>query len=175
MSSRALYAGSFDPVTVGHVDLVLRAVPLFDCVVVAVGHHPAKSYWFDAEARAELFRRAVQQAAVEQGLDGARVEVVCFEGLTIHCAQAHHADVLLRGLRGAGDIDLELRNAAGNQDMAGLETLWLPARPSLSFVSSSLVREIASNGGDVSAYVPPVVLDALGRHPRVVAGTRDSS
>jgi pantetheine-phosphate adenylyltransferase len=96
-----------------------------------------------------------------------RVEVVSFEGLTVTCARAHGADVLLRGLRGAGDMDLELRNAAGNRDLAGIETIWLPSSPSLSFVSSSLVREIASHGGDVDRYVPPVVQEALRSHPLV--------
>ncbi len=161
MSARALYAGSFDPVTVGHVDLVLRALPLFDAVVVAVGHHPAKRYWFDTDARAELFRQAVAREGAARGIDVSKVSVVAFEGLTVHAAALHDATVLLRGLRGAGDMDLELRNAAGNRDLSGIETVWLPSDPSLSFVSSSLVREIAEHGGDVSRYVPPVVLEAL--------------
>lgn len=170
MSARALYAGSFDPVTVGHVDLVLRAVPLFDAVVIAVGHHPAKRYWFDAERRAALFRAALDELAPARGvaLDG--VEVVTFEGLTVTAARDHGASVLLRGLRGAGDMDIEVRNAAGNRDLSGIETLWLPSDPALSFVSSSLVREIASHGGDVGRYVPAVVLDALASHP--LAGGR---
>jgi len=167
LSARALYAGSFDPVTVGHVDLVLRAVPLFDAVVIAVGRHPAKRYWFDADQRADLFRRAVQQEGQARGVDVSSVEVVSFHGLTVRCAADHDAQVLLRGLRGAGDMDLELRNAAGNRDLAGIETVWLPSSPALSFVSSSLVREIASHGGDVSRYVPPVVQEALRSHPNV--------
>lgn len=167
MSARALYAGSFDPVTVGHVDLVLRAVPLFDAVVIAVGQHPAKRYWFDTAQRADLFRRAVLEEGGARGVDVSTVEVVSFQGLTVHCAEAHDAQVLLRGLRGAGDMDLELRNAAGNRDLAAIETVWLPSSPALSFVSSSLVREIASHGGDVSRYVPSVVQEALKSHPNV--------
>lgn len=171
MPARALYAGSFDPVTIGHVDLVLRALPLFDAVVVAVGHHPAKRYWFDSEARAELFRQAVAGAGAARGIDVSNVRVVTFQGLTVHAAAHHDATVLLRGLRGAGDMDLELRNAAGNRDLSGIETVWLPSAPELSFVSSSLVREIAGHGGDVSRYVPEVVQEALAAHPHVV-GTK---
>ncbi len=163
MSARALYAGSFDPVTVGHIDLVLRALPLFDSVVIAVGHHPAKRYWFDAERRAELFRLALTEVGGPAAV--ACTEVVTFEGLTVTAARDHGAHVLLRGLRGAGDMDLEVRNAAGNRDLSGIETVWLPSDPSLSFVSSSLVREIAGHGGDVSRYVPPVVHEALQAHP----------
>jgi pantetheine-phosphate adenylyltransferase len=169
LSARALYAGSFDPVTVGHVDLVLRALPLFDAVLVAVGHHPAKRYWFDTHARAAMFRQAIADAGMERGADVSRVEVVTFEGLTVRAAAEHGATVLLRGLRGSGDMDLELRNAAGNRDLSGIETIWLPSDPSLSFVSSSLVREIAGHGGDVGRYVPAVVQDALAVHPNVVA------
>jgi len=150
----ALFAGSFDPITNGHVDLVARGLRLFDAVVVAVGNNPAKRYLLPLEERVGLARRAL----LEAGLD---VEVSAFEGLLVEAARKHGADVMLRGLRGPADLELELRNASGNRDLSGIDTVFLPSLPQHLYVSSSLVREIASHGGDVSRYVPRVVLERL--------------
>ncbi|MCB9667896.1 MAG: pantetheine-phosphate adenylyltransferase [Alphaproteobacteria bacterium] len=149
----ALYAGSFDPPTRGHLDLVRRAAALFDEVTVAIGHNPAKRYLFDRPRRRELF-------LAELG-DVPNVAVVDFDGLLVHAARDIGADVLVRGLRGPSDLDLEQRNGLANRDMTGIETLFLLADPALAFVSSSLVKEIWNGGGDVGRYVTPGVLAAM--------------
>jgi len=143
--SRALFAGSFDPVTMGHVDLVQRASPLFDEVLVAVADNPAKRTWFTVAERIALFEAAIEAP---------NVRVVRVEGLLVHAARDLGATVLLRGLRGPADLDLELRNGLANRDQTGIETLLLPTSPQWSFVSSSLVKEIARYGGSVGAYLP---------------------
>lgn len=152
MVRRALYAGSFDPVTFGHLDVIGRGALLFHELLVAVGNNPAKRYLFPLEQRVALVRAAVTAA---------NVRVVAFEGLLVDAARVHGADVLLRGVRAMGDFELELRNGLANRDLSGLETLFLPTGPEWVYVSSSLVREIAGNGGDVSRYVPGAVLEAL--------------
>ncbi|MEQ1502032.1 MAG: pantetheine-phosphate adenylyltransferase [Myxococcota bacterium] len=151
---RAIYAGSFDPVTNGHVDVIRRGAVLFDELVVAVGHNPAKRYRFELDQRVGLVKRAV---------DRPNVTVVPFDGLLVDAAAAHGAQVILRGLRALSDFDLEFRNGLANRDLTGIETLFLLTDPANIFVSSSLVKEIASNGGDVSRYVPPEVVPLLRR------------
>ena len=149
----AIYAGSFDPFTLGHVDVVRRGAALFDEVVVAVGNNPAKRYFFDLEQR----RRLVGACCA----DVPNVRVVGFEGLLIDAARRERCGVILRGLRALSDFDLEFRNGLANRDMSGIETLFLLTEPSKIFLSSSLVKEIAVNGGDVQRYVPAAVLDAI--------------
>lgn len=149
----ALFAGSFDPPTVGHVDLVRRGAVLFDRVVVSVGHNPAKAGMFTADERLALFRDAL-------GPEPA-VGWSSFTGLVVDEARNVGASVLLRGFRGASDFELEGRNALGNRDLSGIETLFLVSDPRWAHVSSSLVREIARFGGDVSKYVPAPILDRV--------------
>jgi pantetheine-phosphate adenylyltransferase len=151
--SRAIYAGSFDPVTLGHTDLIHRASPLFESLMVAVGNNPAKRYTFDLEKRCELVR--------ESTADLPNVEVAPFTGLLVHTAAKLDATVILRGLRALSDFDLEFRNGLANRDLSGIETMFLLSDPELIYVSSSLVKEIASNGGDPGRYVPPNVAAAL--------------
>ena len=151
----AIYAGSFDPPTLGHADIIRRGAALFDRLVVAVGNNPAKRYRFD---------RAERTGLVQASCDGfAHVEVVAFDGLLVDTAAAVGAQVILRGLRPLGDFDLEFRNGLANRDLTGIETVFLLASPDQVYVSSSLVKEIASHGGDVSRYVSKDVLDALRR------------
>jgi pantetheine-phosphate adenylyltransferase len=145
----ALYAGSFDPPTVGHVDLVRRALDLFDHVWVCVGRNPAKQGMFPVEDRLAMFREALG--------DPGAVSWSVFEGLVVEEARRRGATVLLRGFRGPADLELEGRNALGNRDLSGIETLFLVSDPRWAHVSSSLVREIATLGGDVSRYVPESV------------------
>lgn len=149
-AQRALYAGSFDPVTRGHLDIIERCGALFD-VVVAVGHNPAKRYWFDLDHRMELIRASCRTP----------VQVVPLEGLLVDTAKRHGAQVIVRGIRSASDFDLESRYGLANRDLAGIETLFMLAAPETQFVSSSLVKEIFINGGDVSRYVSAPVLEAL--------------
>jgi pantetheine-phosphate adenylyltransferase len=154
MSRVAIYAGSFDPVTVGHVDLIRRGAALYDDLIVAVGHNPSKAYWFPLETRTKLI------ADVVGDLDNVRV--LPFSGLLVEAAAQNNADVILRGLRALSDFDLEFRNGLANRDLSGIETVFLLTDPRNIFVSSSLVKEIAVNGGDVSNYVPSNVVKAIG-------------
>jgi len=149
----AIYAGSFDPLTVGHLDVIVRGARLFERLVVAVGLNPAKSYWFDLDERVDLVKRATAD------LDN--VEVVAFHALLVDAAREHGAQVILRGLRALADFDSEFRYGLANRDLSGIETLFILSDPDHVFVSSSLVKEIHVNGGEVSRYVPQVVLDAI--------------
>ncbi len=153
MARAAIYAGSFDPVTRGHLDVIRRGAALFDKLVVAVGNNPAKRYLFDLGRRRELVCNSIGD------LDN--VEVVTFDGLLVDTAAEVGASVILRGLRALADFDIEFRNGLANRDLSGIETLFLLSDTDLIFVSSSLVKEIASNNGDVSRYVTPEVHAAL--------------
>lgn len=157
MSTRtAVYAGSFDPVTLGHVDLIERASALFDQVIVAVGVHPTKQPTFTPVERQDLLKKVAGHMA--------NVTVDTFDGLLIQYCVAKGAGVIVRGLRVTTDFEYELQNAHANADLAPqVDTIFLPTRTKHGFVSSSLVREIASHGGDVSRYAPKVVCDALAK------------
>ncbi|MEO0605239.1 MAG: pantetheine-phosphate adenylyltransferase [Myxococcota bacterium] len=150
---RAMYAGSFDPPTNGHIDIVQRGAKLFDELIIGIGSNPSKRYHFETEHRRTLFEACVE------GLDN--VKVVTFSGLVVEAMAAQGVEVLLRGIRTSSDLDLEFRNGLANRDLAGVETLFLLTDPDHIFVSSSLVREIAKFGGDISKYVPPVVAQAM--------------
>lgn len=152
----AIYGGSFDPVTFGHLDLIQRGAVLFDRVCVAIGRHPTKKPLFSTDERLDLLRE------ITRGIGN--VEVDAFDGLLIHYAQARGATAMIRGLRAATDFEYELQIAHANSDMCPeIDTVFLPTRVERGFVSSSLVREIASHGGDVSRYVPAPVATALSR------------
>jgi pantetheine-phosphate adenylyltransferase len=150
----AVYAGSFDPVTFGHLDLVERASKLFDQVVIAIGLHPTRRAAFTFEERRALLEQVTAHIP--------NVRVDAFDGLLIHYCQRIGARVIVRGLRAATDFEYELQIAHANADMAPqVDTVFLPTRTNYGFVSASLVREIATHGGDVSHYAPPPVCEAL--------------
>lgn len=150
----AIYAGSFDPVTAGHVDIIDRAALLFERLIVAIGRHPTKKPLFTHEERLDLLRQVTPHLP--------NVEVATFDGLLIHYARDNKATAIVRGLRAATDFEYELQIAQANADMCPeIDTVFLPTRVERGFVSASLVREIASHGGDVSRYVPPAVAAAL--------------
>jgi pantetheine-phosphate adenylyltransferase len=152
--SVAIFPGSFDPVTHGHTDIIARGARLFDEVVVAVGHNPEKQTgWFTVDDRVALIESACATLA--------NVRVVPFTGLLVSAAASEGATVVLRGLRTASDFESESRNGLANRDMTGIETLFLLADPQRVFISSSIVKDIASNGGDVSRYVPTAVNEAI--------------
>ena len=151
--TRVLYPGSFDPVHNGHVEMVETASGLFDEVVVAVGIHPSKRYWFDADTRVSLIERSLATQS--------SVRVQSFEGLLVDLCDSVGAGVIVRGVRNAQDADYEMRYAMANRDLRGIETVMLTTSPEHAFVSSSIVKEIAGNGGDVSRYVPAAVVSAL--------------
>ncbi|MCC6556229.1 MAG: pantetheine-phosphate adenylyltransferase [Polyangiaceae bacterium] len=150
----AVYAGSFDPLTFGHLDLIQRASALFGTVIIAIGRHPTKKPLFTYAERMELLREITKPFP--------NVRVDSFDGLLIHYCQKIGARVIVRGLRAATDFEYELQIAHANADMApGVDTVFLPTRTHYGFVSASLVREIASHGGDVSHYAPAIVCEAL--------------
>jgi len=156
MPSTAIYPGTFDPITNGHLDLVRRAARLFDRVVVGVALHSGKSPFFPLEERVALAREALQR------LDN--VTVVGFDGLLVEFAHQQGAQAVVRGLRAVSDFEFEFQLAAMNRKLAPeLESLFLTPAEEYAFISSSLVREVAQLGGDVSAFVPPVVQSALRR------------
>lgn len=150
----ALFPASLDPVHRGHLDIVLRAARLFDEIVVGVYDAPDKPLLFNAGERADLAREAFATSG--------NVKVAQYSGLTVHFAASLGADAIVRGLRVASDFDLELRTALANRQLAGdIETVAIIADERFIHVSSSIVREIAGLGGDVSAMVPPHVARAL--------------
>ena len=153
---RALYPGSFDPLTLGHLDLIERGTVLFDGLVVAVLQNPGKTPAFALERRLEQIRRATGH------LSG--VEVRSFDGLTVDMARGCGAGVILRGLRAMSDFEFELQLAHTNKSLApDLETLFLATAAHHSFLSSSVVKEVARFGGDVSRMVPPGAAEDLAR------------
>lgn len=151
----AVYPGSFDPVTHGHLDVVSRSAALFDQVIVAVLTNDSKTSLFDVDERIEMLSRAVTEFP--------NVDVSSFSGLLVDFCAEREATAIVKGLRPGGDFDNELQMAQMNASLTGVETVMLPTRPQWSFVSSSLVKEVARFGGDVSRLVPSYVLDRLDR------------
>jgi len=151
---RAVCPGTFDPVTLGHLDIVRRAAALFDEVVVAVGVNPSKSRLFSADERLAMLERACA------GID--RVRVASFTGLLTEFCTANGVQAVVKGLRAGTDFDYELPMAHMNATLApGVETVFLPTGAGYAFVSSSLVKEVAGFGGDVSQFLPGFVHEAL--------------
>lgn len=155
----AVYPGSFDPITSGHVEIVERALQLFDRVIVAVGKHPSKPGFFPVEQRCALIAASIAHLP--------RAETDHFEGLMINFCRRRGARAIVRGLRAHGDFEPEFQMALANRDLApDIETVFLIPRPEQQFVSSSLVREIAHHGGDFERYVPAPVAAAMHRRLR---------
>ncbi len=155
----AFYPGSFDPMTNGHLDVLLQAMKVAGTVVVGIGVHPGKTPLFSFEERAELIRRSLKQALPEKA-DG--VSVVSFDGLVVNAARENGAGLLIRGLRDGTDLDYEMQMAGMNAQMApDVQTVFLPAGIASRPITATLVRQIASMGGDVGAFVPAAVLEAL--------------
>ncbi len=151
--SRAVCPGSFDPVTHGHLDIIGRAAKLFDEVVVAVGVNQSKSRLFSPEERLDMLRETLA--------DCANVRVEGFTGLVTDFCSAVGAGAIVKGLRASSDFDYELPMAHMNTALTGVETVFLPASTGQSFVSSSLVKEVAGLGGDVSGFLSPSVHQRL--------------
>jgi pantetheine-phosphate adenylyltransferase len=145
--------GSFDPVTNGHVDVIARAAALYDELVVAVLVNPGKAGLFAVDERMELLREAVA--------DLPNVVVDSFSGLLVDYCLRHDIPVVVKGLRAVGDFEYELQMAQMNRELADVETLFVPTAPQVGHLSSSLVKQIATFGGDVSRLVPKGVLDRL--------------
>jgi pantetheine-phosphate adenylyltransferase len=150
---RAVCPGSFDPVTNGHLDIISRAAQLYDEVTVAVFVNQSKSSLFSLEERREL----LEEVTAPYG----NVKIDSFQGLVVDYCKAHDIAVIVKGLRAVSDFDYELQMAQMNRGLAGIDTLFMPTNPEYSFLASSLVKEIAKWGGDVSSLVPPNVLKRL--------------
>lgn len=146
---KAICPGSFDPVTHGHLDIIGRAAKLFDEVVVGVGHNMAKNGLFQPAERVEMLQEATG--------DLANVEVTLISGLLVEFCRSEGIGAIVKGLRFASDFDYELQMAQMNKQLTGIETILLPTAAQWSYVSSTLVREVAALGGDVAEFVPPVV------------------
>jgi pantetheine-phosphate adenylyltransferase len=154
MHISAIYPGTFDPITSGHIDLVTRASRIFDRVFIAVAESRNKIPLFALEERVDLARRALK--------DLANVEVLGFDTLLVECARTCGAGVILRGLRAVSDFEFEFQLAGMNRHLGPeLETMFLTPSEKYAFVSSSVIREIAKLGGDVSGFVPDLVREAL--------------
>ncbi|MCF1435106.1 pantetheine-phosphate adenylyltransferase [Agrobacterium vitis] len=155
----AFYPGSFDPMTNGHLDVLVQALNVVPKVVVGIGIHPGKVPMFSFEERAELIASSLGEAVPERALD---VSVIAFDGLAVDAARQHAATLLVRGLRDGSDLDYEMQLAGMNRQMApDLQTVFLPAGTASRPITATLVRQIATMGGDVSAFVPPQVSRAL--------------
>ncbi len=154
----ALYPGSFDPVTNGHLDVLTRALTVFDRVVVAVLVNPRKTPLLPAETRLVVLETAIRDA----GMDADLATVTTFEGLTVEAARANDARWIVRGLRAISDFEAEGQLAHNNRVLAAdIDTIFFMTAVEFGYVSSSLVKEIAAFGGDVSTMVPPAAITAL--------------
>jgi pantetheine-phosphate adenylyltransferase len=156
MSSNALYPGSFDPLTFGHLDIIRRASLLFDRVIVTVAVNTKKSYLFSAEERIYLIQRCLNAEGLEN------VEVDQFTGLLVEHARRHKVKTLIRGVRQISDFEYEFRMALMNRKLAPeIDTVFLMPREEYTFVSATLVREVAYWNGPLEQFVPPVIAEAL--------------
>lgn len=153
---RAIYPGSFDPVTNGHLDVIERAQKLFDEVIVAVAHNDEKQALFSLQERLELLRATAVKIA--------RVQITQFDGLLVEFAAAQKATAVIRGLRAVSDFEFEFQMALMNRKLeTSVETIFLMPKEEFTYLSSRLVKEIARLGGDVSSFVPSAVAKALGK------------
>jgi pantetheine-phosphate adenylyltransferase len=165
VTRRAICPGSFDPVTCGHLDIIERASGIYDEVLVAVMINPAKQGLFPLEERIQMLTEAT---------DGyPNVKIDSFTGLLVDFCRDRGIGVVVKGLRAVSDFDYELQMAQMNQSLAGVETLFMPTNPLYSFLSSSLVKQVALYGGNVSALVPEAVHRRLNQHIPPRTGQRD--
>jgi len=168
----AVFPGSFDPMTFGHLDVVRRGRRLFDELIVAVGRNPGKDLLFTVDERVEMARALTRDVVAEEP-EAAPVRVASFSGLTVDYAKAVHATALLRGIRNLSDLQYEIQQAVTNREVAGLETAFVVAGQSFAYTSSSLIRQITALGSDLSQLepmVPALVIERLKekkrqRHP----------
>ncbi len=151
---KAIFPGSFDPITFGHLDIIGRASKIFDEVVILLMENPAKNYSFTKEQRIQMVKESVK--------DYPNVSVDCGEGLTVNYAKAHSINILIRGIREIMDYEYEMQQATINMLMNGeIETFFMLAKPEFSFLSSSATRIVAQNGGDISQFVPDEIKDMI--------------
>jgi pantetheine-phosphate adenylyltransferase len=150
---KAIFPGSFDPITNGHYDIIKRSVSLFDEIVVAIGVNAEKKYMFSLEER----KRFIEEAFKEEP----KVKVITYSGLTIDLCKKENAEFILRGLRNPADFEFEKAIAHTNRSLSKIETVFLLTAAGTSFISSSIVRDVLRNGGDISTLVPEAVIKKL--------------
>jgi pantetheine-phosphate adenylyltransferase len=161
MPRTALYAGSFDPVTNGHLDVVRHAVRLADRLVIAIGVHPGKAPLFTHEDRLAMLVETCEPIAREASCD---FDCITFAGLVVEAARENGATLLIRGLRDGTDLDYEMQMAGMNETLAPeVQSVFLPASPMVRPITATLVRQIAAMGGDVSGFVPATVVNRLNK------------
>jgi pantetheine-phosphate adenylyltransferase len=150
---KAIFPGSFDPITNGHYDIIKRGISLFDEVVVAIGVNAEKKYMFSLEERKQFIEEAFKNEP--------KVKVITYTGLTIDLCKKEHAHFILRGLRNPADFEFEKAIAHTNRKLSKIETVFLLTASGTSFISSSIVRDVLRNGGDISALVPESVKNSV--------------
>ena len=150
---RAVFPGSFDPITKGHLDVIQRSIKIFDELIVAVGDSPNKDYLFTGQERVQMIRELVK--------DLPEVKVERFYGLTVEYVKSKQAQVIVRGLRNLTDVQYEFQLALTNRSIAGVETVFIMTGEQYGFVSSTLIREVGRYGGDVSGLLPALVCERL--------------
>ena len=143
---KAVFPGSFDPITLGHEDIITRAIPLFDEIYIAIGINSNKKYMFSLDQRKKFIEECFQEYK--------NVKVITYKGLTVDLCKKHDIDYIIRGLRNPADFEFEKAIAHTNRDLAPIETVFLLTAAKTSYISSSIVREVLNNGGDVSSLVP---------------------
>lgn len=173
MARIGFYSGSFDPVTLGHTDVIARAVELVDRLVIGVGLHASKTPLFSAERRVEMLRMETVLIADKSGTE---IEIVTFDNLAVDAARAEGATLIFRGLRDGTDFDYEMQMAGMNGAMApDIQTVFVAASPQVRHIAANLVRQVAKMGGDVSAFVSPEIEACLKRRCAPANETSDSS
>lgn len=153
------YSGSFDPVTLGHTDVIRRAAAILDRLVIGIGVNPGKSPMFSEDERVDMLKKEVAAIARESGT---QIDIVTFSGLAVDAARTHGASVIVRGLRDGTDFDYEMQMAGMNGEMAPeIQTIYVSASPAVRHIAANLVRAIAAMGGDATPFVSPGVASAL--------------
>lgn len=160
MARTGFYPGSFDPVTYGHLDIIARSARLVDRLILGVGVHHGKATLLESARRVKLLESVTAPIAEHTGL---KISVATFDDLAVNAARRHHASLIIRGLRDATDFDYEVQMGQMNAAMApDIETVYLAASPANRMIASSLVKQIARMGGDVTLFIPKEALEALG-------------
>ncbi|MBQ6493666.1 MAG: pantetheine-phosphate adenylyltransferase [Erysipelotrichaceae bacterium] len=153
---KAIYPGTFDPITVGHLDVIERAARIYDHVIIAVMENRSKTCTFTKEERKKMIEKCVRKIK--------NVEVVIGEGLTVELAEKHGCKIVVRGIRAVSDYESELALATANMTLnSSIETVFMVSKPELSFLSSSIAKEIASFNGDISEYIPSAIMKEVSK------------